>query len=60
MSGNEFVNFFLLSITELPANLAGWYFAQKLGRRWSETGFFFLCAFFALLAVFIPCELKIF
>ena len=39
MAGNEFLNFFLLSAVEAPANLVGWLGSEHLGRRWTEVGF---------------------
>ncbi|XP_043224904.1 organic cation transporter 1-like [Amphibalanus amphitrite] len=39
MAGNEFLNFFLLSAVEAPANLIGWLGSEHLGRRWTEVGF---------------------
>ncbi|XP_069172460.1 carcinine transporter isoform X2 [Procambarus clarkii] len=52
MSGNEFLNFFLLSVTELPANLLGWWSADFLGRRWTAAGAMLLAAVFSLVNVF--------
>lgn len=37
MSGNVFMNFFLLGITEIPSNIAGWWASLNLGRRWTQT-----------------------
>ena len=58
MSGNEFVNFFLMSITELPANFIAWYTAQVFGRRWSAVGFFVVNTFLAFLTAIIPCRFQ--
>ncbi|CAL4118969.1 unnamed protein product, partial [Meganyctiphanes norvegica] len=51
MSGNEFLNFFLLSIMELPSNLLGWLSAEWIGRRWTQCGCFTLATIFALASV---------
>ncbi|KAL7639838.1 UNVERIFIED_CONTAM: hypothetical protein RMT77_009251 [Armadillidium vulgare] len=53
ISGNEFLNFFYLSISELPGNLLGWFCSQKFGRRFTQTGFFILGTFTALLAILL-------
>lgn len=53
ISGNEFLNFFLLGITELPSNLLGWWGAEYIGRRWTAAGCFLLAALFALVAACI-------
>ncbi|XP_068226356.1 carcinine transporter-like [Palaemon carinicauda] len=52
LSGNEFLNFFLLGITELPSNLLAWWGADFIGRRWTEAGSSLFAAIFALIAVF--------
>ncbi|XP_064112316.1 carcinine transporter-like [Macrobrachium nipponense] len=52
LSGNEFLNFFLLGITELPSNILAWLGADFIGRRWTESGCSFLAAIFALAAAF--------
>lgn len=48
VSGNEFLNFFLLGIAELPSNLMGWGGAVILGRRWTAAGSFVLASVCAL------------
>ncbi|KAK4292585.1 hypothetical protein Pmani_034673 [Petrolisthes manimaculis] len=48
VSGNEFINFFLMSITELPSNLMGWWASSVIGRRWTAAGCFFIASGFAL------------
>ncbi|XP_063593581.1 carcinine transporter-like [Penaeus indicus] len=52
MSGNEFINFFLLSITELPSNILAWWAANYIGRRWTEAGCFLFASVFAVIAIF--------
>lgn len=37
MGGSEFVNWFLLSVVEVPSNLASWYCMQAVGRRWTTS-----------------------
>ncbi|XP_042147433.1 carcinine transporter [Ixodes scapularis] len=39
MAGNEFLNFFLLAIIELPSYVVAWWTMERLGRRWSSVGF---------------------
>ncbi|CAN7982282.1 unnamed protein product, partial [Ixodes pacificus] len=39
MAGNEFLNFFLLAIIELPSYAVAWWAMERLGRRWSNVGF---------------------
>ncbi|CAL1269580.1 unnamed protein product [Larinioides sclopetarius] len=40
LAGNEFINFFLLGIAEIPGYLSSWFFMERFGRRWcSVTGF---------------------
>ncbi|XP_042147434.1 beta-alanine transporter-like [Ixodes scapularis] len=39
MAGNEFLNFFLLAIIELPSYVVAWWTMERLGRRWSNVGF---------------------
>ena len=43
MAGNQFINFFILSIIELPCGLLGGYLAEKTGRRWTQVVFFVTC-----------------
>ena len=47
-----FLNFFILSLIEVPSNLTGWLGTQYLGRRLTGILTFLLCAIFALIAVF--------
>lgn len=52
MSGNEFINFFLLSITELPSTVLAWWGASYIGRRWTEAGCFLMASVCAVIAIF--------
>uniref|UniRef100_A0A0P4WHF6 Major facilitator superfamily (MFS) profile domain-containing protein n=1 Tax=Scylla olivacea TaxID=85551 RepID=A0A0P4WHF6_SCYOL len=56
VSGNEFLNFFLLSIVELPSNLLGWFSAQNLGRRWTAAGAAILAGVCAFATAFLQDE----
>ncbi|CAL8072337.1 unnamed protein product [Orchesella dallaii] len=53
MPGNQFVNFFLLSIIELPSGWAGGVLADKLGRRWTQVIFFLACMMSCVGATFV-------
>ncbi|KAK8720108.1 hypothetical protein OTU49_013570, partial [Cherax quadricarinatus] len=48
LSGNEFLNFFLLSVVELPSTMLGWWAAEFLGRRWTGALSILLAAIFSL------------
>ncbi|GIY29074.1 organic cation transporter 1 [Caerostris darwini] len=40
LAGNEFVNFFLLGVAEVPGYLSSWIIMERFGRRWcSVAGF---------------------
>ncbi|GIY00441.1 organic cation transporter 1 [Caerostris darwini] len=40
LAGNEFINFFLLGIAEVPGYLSSWIIMERFGRRWcSVAGF---------------------
>lgn len=56
VSGNEFWNFFLLGVVELPSNLLGWLGAQTLGRRWTAAGASMLAALCAFANAFLQGE----
>ena len=43
LGGNQFVNFFILAVIEVPAGYLGGVFADKIGRRWTQVIFFFFC-----------------
>lgn len=44
MEGNKFVNYFLLSIIELPSGYLAGVLVEKTGRRWTQAAFFLMCA----------------
>ncbi|XP_035700484.1 carcinine transporter isoform X1 [Folsomia candida] len=43
MDGNKFLNYFLLSIIELPSGYLAGVLVEKTGRRWTQVGFFLMC-----------------
>uniref|UniRef100_A0A2L2YNP7 Organic cation transporter 1 n=1 Tax=Parasteatoda tepidariorum TaxID=114398 RepID=A0A2L2YNP7_PARTP len=45
LAGNEFVNFFLLSLVEAPGYITCWVFMDKFGRRWCAVVGFLLIGF---------------
>lgn len=53
MPGNQFVNFFLLSIIEFPSGWFGGILADKLGRRWTQVIFFLACMVSCVGATFV-------
>lgn len=50
LSGNQFVNFFILAMIEIPAGYFGSVLVDKGGRRWTQVAFFILCAFASIVA----------
>jgi len=44
MTGNQFLNFFLLSVMELPATILGNILLQSMGRRWTQAILFILAS----------------
>lgn len=42
--GNQFFNFFILGVTEVPAAYLGGLMADQIGRRWTQVIFYFMCA----------------
>lgn len=42
LGGNEFLNFFLVSLVEVPAHFATWLFMERVGRRWCSVSAFCL------------------
>ncbi|GIX97827.1 organic cation transporter 1 [Caerostris darwini] len=49
LSWNEFLNFFLLSAVEVPANLTFWFLMDRYGRRWSAALGFVMISVFCLI-----------
>ncbi|CAL1269584.1 unnamed protein product [Larinioides sclopetarius] len=47
--GNEFLNFFLLSVVEVPGNLTFWFLMDRYGRRWSASLGFILIGIICLI-----------
>lgn len=40
LAGNQFVNFMLMGLTELPSVFIGEFFISRFGRRWVQSGCF--------------------
>ncbi|KAL8620054.1 hypothetical protein ACOMHN_015336 [Nucella lapillus] len=55
LSGNFFLNFFLMSIVELPLPLLVFHLTGWFGRRWSLFGCFMICSLTSL--AFVPLNL---
>ena len=43
MTAMKFLNYFLLSIIELPSGYLAGVLLEKTGRRWTQAGFFLVC-----------------
>ncbi|XP_077539866.1 carcinine transporter-like isoform X2 [Haemaphysalis longicornis] len=56
MSVNEFLNFFLLGLVELPAYVVGWWTMEYFGRRWSNVALQLLVSGACFASCFIPTE----
>ncbi|XP_002436050.4 organic cation transporter protein [Ixodes scapularis] len=54
MSGNEFINFFLLGLVEFPACVISWWSMEKFGRRWMNVFFQAMVSFSCLGFCFVP------
>ncbi|CAN7988812.1 unnamed protein product [Ixodes hexagonus] len=54
MSGNEFVNFFLLGLVEFPACVTSWWAMEKFGRRWMNVFFQAMVSACCLGFCFVP------
>jgi len=50
LSGNQFVNFFILAMIELPAGYLGSVLVDRAGRRWTQVAFFILCTVTSFIA----------
>ncbi|XP_035216500.1 carcinine transporter-like [Stegodyphus dumicola] len=49
LAGNEFVNFFLMALVEIPGYLTSWVFMERIGRRWCTVGGFILTGLICML-----------
>ena len=57
--GNEFVNWFLLSVVEFPSNLGSWFLMEtRLGRRWTNCLSMFAGGIVLCLPVFMPSSFE--
>ncbi|XP_071041038.1 carcinine transporter-like [Parasteatoda tepidariorum] len=54
LSGNEFLNFFFLSLIEIPAHLLTWWLLNKIGRKKTIKFAFIFTIVFCLIPVFSP------
>ncbi|CAN7988813.1 unnamed protein product [Ixodes hexagonus] len=54
MSGNEFLNFFLLGLVEFPASFAAWWTMERYGRRWTNVGYQLIISASCFASCFIP------
>ena len=54
LAGNQFVNFALVGLTELPSVVIGEFLINRLGRRWSQVGCMLLTTIIYL--VIVVCE----
>lgn len=60
MSGNQFLNFFLLAIVELPGSVLAGFMIGRLGRRWTPVIFGMLMAVSCLVAgILAPFKMSI-
>ncbi|KFM65316.1 Organic cation transporter 1, partial [Stegodyphus mimosarum] len=51
LTGNEFLNFFLLAVMEVPGNLASWLLMERFGRRFTLVISFIFTGLVCVLAV---------
>uniref|UniRef100_A0A2L2XW13 Organic cation transporter 1 n=1 Tax=Parasteatoda tepidariorum TaxID=114398 RepID=A0A2L2XW13_PARTP len=56
LSGNEFINFFLVSIVEVPAHLITWWLLNNIGRKKTVEISYVVCALSCLIPAFAPRE----
>lgn len=54
LSGNKYVNFILVCLVEIPGYTLSWVAMNKIGRRWSLAGSYFLCAITCAAGGFVP------
>ncbi|ODM94864.1 Organic cation transporter 1 [Orchesella cincta] len=50
LSGDQFLNFFILAMIEVPAGYFGSVLCDKIGRRWTQVIFFMVCVVFSIVA----------
>lgn len=49
LAGNEFVNFFLTAVVEIPGYITAWYCMNRFGRRWCAVVCFFMTGIVCML-----------
>ncbi|XP_015509581.2 uncharacterized protein LOC107216806 [Neodiprion lecontei] len=54
VAGDQYVNFILVALVEIPGNLACWALVDYMGRKPILSGSFFLSGVFCILAIFVP------
>ncbi|XP_046742427.1 uncharacterized protein LOC124409078 [Diprion similis] len=54
VGGDQYVNFILVALVEIPANFACWVLVDYMGRKPILSGSFFLSGVFCILTIFIP------
>ncbi|XP_035218995.1 carcinine transporter-like isoform X2 [Stegodyphus dumicola] len=59
LAGNEFLNFFLVSLIEVPAHICTWLFMERIGRRCCSVCAFALSSLACLLPVVFISEYEI-
>ena len=52
LAGNEFLNFFLTAIVEIPGYATSWFFMDRFGRRWFTVVAFLMTGIACLLPAF--------
>ena len=56
LSGNFFLNLFLMGISDTPANMLGWLMSSTVGRRWSQVFGFLVAAICMAIIITLPGE----
>ncbi|XP_076330702.1 carcinine transporter-like [Tachypleus tridentatus] len=57
--GNEFLNFFLFGLVELPSYFLCWYLMERIGRRWTNVSLMLLGALSILIPTILLSELAL-
>ena len=58
--GNEFINYFFLSLADIPATVLAWYLIEgRLGRRWTNTFALILCGISLCIPVMLNASQKL-